>query len=97
MINGKSFDGRKFFINISVCEELLKKNPMLNGFAACSDLESLDDKISGKSIGYRWAQNLGWLVISYSYNLKNIDGGIPWSGKSKVINFSNFSILEIYS
>ena len=96
VINGKSFDGRSFFITISVCEELLKKNPMLSVFTGCSDLETLDEKKSGKSVGYyRWAQNLGWLVIAYSYNLENIDGGIPWSGKSKSIEFSNFSILKI--
>lgn len=74
MIYERSFDGKKFFINISLCEELLKQNPMLNGFAGCSDLESVDDKKSGKPVAYRWAQNLGWFVISYSYNLKNIDG-----------------------
>lgn len=97
VINGRSFDGKEFFINISVCEELLKQNPMLNGFVGCSDLETVYDKKSGKSIAYRWDQNLGWFVISYSYNLKNIDGGIPWSGKSKSIEFSNFSILTICS
>jgi hypothetical protein len=70
---------------------------MLSGFAGCSDLESLSEKESGKPVSYRWAQNLGWLVISYSYNLKNIDGGIPWGGKSKSIEFSNFSILKIYT
>jgi hypothetical protein len=95
VINEKSFDGKIFFINISACEELLEKNPMLDGFAGCSNLESLNEKESGKPVSYRWAQNLGWLVISYFYNLKNIDGGIPWSGKSKSIEFSNFSILKI--